>query len=157
VAAGKAGRRGDIGICSTFAARNNTIQMKYSQRIGIAAALILIAACFLPWAYYPDLQKSFTGFFSEGNFYGRPGKVFVFFASLAIILFLIPRVWAKRVNMFIGALTVAFAIKSYILYTACYRGICPDKLAGIWLVLVASVAMSLATVLPDMKLKEKAD
>jgi hypothetical protein len=37
--------------------------MKYSQWTGIVAALLLIAACFMPWAYFPDLGKNFTGFF----------------------------------------------------------------------------------------------
>jgi len=126
--------------------------MKYSQWIGIAAALLLIGACFLPWAYFPDLQKEFTGFFSEGNAYGRPGKVFVFFAVVAIGLFLTPKVWAKRTNIFISALTIAFGLKSYILYTACYRGICPDKRPGIFL--IVPVILLIAAVSPSLPVKE---
>jgi hypothetical protein len=129
--------------------------MKYSQWIGVAAGLLLIAACFLPWAYYPDLQKNFTGFFSEKNMYGRPGKVLVFLSVLSIILFLVPRVWAKRSNMLLGAIIVSFSIKSYILFTACYKGICPDKKEGIILILVAPAIMTLAAILPDLKLREK--
>jgi len=53
--------------------------MKYSQWIGVIAALLLIGACFMPWAYFPDLDKEFTGFFSQGNIYGKPGKVIIFF------------------------------------------------------------------------------
>ena len=129
--------------------------MKNSQWIGIAAALLLIGACFLPWAYFPDLQKEFTGFFSERNAYGKPGKVFVFLCTLAIILFLIPRIWAKRINIFVSALTVAFSFKCYILFTACYKGICPDKKIGLFLVLIASALMTLSAILPDTKLKEQ--
>ncbi|MES1159401.1 MAG: hypothetical protein ABUM51_01470 [Bacteroidota bacterium] len=129
--------------------------MKNSQWIGIAAALLLIGACFLPWAYFPDLQKDFTGFFSEKNTYGRPGKVFVFLSALAIIFFLIPKIWAKRANIFVGALTIAFGIKCFLLFTACYKGICPDKKIGIFLVLIASATMTLAAVLPDIKLKDR--
>ncbi|HTI10999.1 MAG TPA: hypothetical protein VL832_20655 [Puia sp.] len=129
--------------------------VKNSQWIGIAAALLLIGACFLPWAYFPDLQKDFTGFFSEKNTYGRPGKVFVFLSVLAILFFLIPKVWAKRANIFVGALTIAFGIKCFLLFTACYKGICPDKKLGIFLVLIASAIMTLAAILPDIKLKER--
>lgn len=129
--------------------------MKYSQWIGIAAALLLIAACFLPWAYFPDLRENFTGFFSEKNAYGRPGKIFVFFSIVSIIMFLVPRVWAKRANLFVGALTLAFGLKSYILFTACYRGICPEKRVGIFLVLISSLILIIAAVVPDLELKEK--
>jgi len=128
--------------------------MKYSQWIGIAAALLLIGACFLPWAYFPDLQKEFTGFFSEGNAYGRPGKVFVFFAVVAIGFFLTPKIWAKRANIFVSAMTIAFGLKSYILYTACYRGICPDKRLGIFLVLLVPVILLIAAVSPSLPVKE---
>jgi len=128
--------------------------MKYSQWIGIAASLLLIAACFLPWAYYPDIQKEFTGFFSEGNAYGRSGKVFVFFAVLEIVFFLVPKIWAKRANILVSAMTIAFGVKSYILFTACYRGTCPDKRLGIFLVLIAPVIMLVAALLPSLPVKE---
>ena len=132
-----------------------TWRMKYSQWIGIGAALLLIVACYLPWAYFPDLQKEFTGFFSENNAYGRPGKIFIFLCGITIILFLIPRVWAKRVNIFAGALVLAFAIKCFILYSACYRGICPEKRIGLFLILVASVLMIGAAVSPNTRLKDE--
>lgn len=129
--------------------------MKYSQWIGIAAALLLVAACFMPWAYFPDLGKEFTGFFSEQNRYGRPGKLLTFFGAIMIVLFIIPKVWAKRTNIIIAAITVAFVIRSYILYTACYGGICPGKRAGIFLVLLASVVTMVATLFPDLPVKQE--
>lgn len=129
--------------------------MKYSNWIGVAVALVFIAACFFPWAYYPDLDKTFSGFFSEANRYGRPGKVLVFFAVIAIVLFVTPRIWAKRFNMLILALTVAFAMRSYFVFTSCYHGICPEKRTGIFIILIAPIVMLLAAVLPDLKLKEE--
>ncbi len=128
--------------------------MKYSQFIGVAAALLLIGACFLPWAYFPSLQKDFTGFFSQDNAYGRPGKFFVIFCSMAIVLYLIPRIWAKRTNMFVAAIVLAFAIKCFILYTSCYTGICPEKRIGIFLVLLASMIMVAAALTPKIAVKE---
>jgi hypothetical protein len=127
--------------------------MKYSQWIGMAAALLLIAACFMPWAWFPDLGKNFTGFFSEKNIYGRPGKVLIFFSVAEILLFAIPRVWAKRANILVSALTIAFAIKSYILYTSCYGGLCPDKRVGIFLVLGSAVVALVAALLPDLPIR----
>jgi hypothetical protein len=128
--------------------------MKYSQWIGIAAALLLIAACFMPWAYFPDLGKNFTGFFSEKNIYGRPGKVLIFFSVIEILLFAIPTVWAKRANILVSALTIAFAVKSYILFTSCYGGLCPDKKAGIFLMLGATLITLIAALVPDLPVKE---
>jgi hypothetical protein len=127
--------------------------MKYSQWIGIAAALLLVAACFMPWAYFPDLGKNFTGFFSEKNIYGRPGKVLVFFSVVEILLFAIPRVWAKRANILVTAVAIAFALKSYILYTSCYGGLCPEKRSGIFLVLGSAVITLVAALLPDIAVR----
>lgn len=131
--------------------------MKYSQWIGVVAALVLIGACWLPWAYYPDLNKSFTGFFSQLNRYGKPGKVLVFFSILSILLFLIPKVWAKRANLLVAGITIAWAIKCYISYSGCYEGICPQKLAGLWIMLGASVVVLIMTFLPDLSVKEDQD
>ena len=128
--------------------------MKYSQWTGIVAALLIIAACFMPWAYFPDLGKDFTGFFSEKNIYGRPGKVLIFFSVIEIVLFAIPKVWAKRANILVSALTIAFAVKSYILYTSCYGGLCPDKRVGIFLMLGATLITLIAALVPDLPVKE---
>jgi hypothetical protein len=129
--------------------------LKYSRQIGICGALMLILACFLPWAYYPDIDKIFTGFFSEKNIYGKPGKFLVFFSILGIILYLVPRVWAKRTNLFIAAILLAFAIKSFILFSACYRGVCPERRLGIYLIIAGPIIMVMAAMFPDMKLREK--
>ena len=127
--------------------------MKYSQWIGVGAALLLMAACFMPWAYYPDLDKVFTGFFSELNRYGKPGKVLIFFCVIEIILFLLPKIWAKRANILVAGMAIAFSVKSFILYSACYKGICPERRVGLWLVLIASVITVIAALTPDLPVK----
>ena len=129
--------------------------MKYSQWIGIAASILLVIAGFLPWTYHPDLNKNFTGFFTENNVYGKPGNVFVVMLIIASVFFAIQRVWAKRWNMFICALVLAYAIKSFIMYSGCYRGICPDKLAGLWIMLASAALMMAMALFPDIKLKEE--
>jgi hypothetical protein len=127
--------------------------MKYSQWIGIAAVILLVISCFLPWTWYPDLNKAFTGFYSENNNYGRPGRVFVVLGAVALLFFLVPRVWAKRWNLFICAITFAFAIKSFLLFSGCYRGICPDRKFGIWLMAIAAAVMLVMAIVPDLKMK----
>ena len=128
--------------------------MKYSQWIGVVAVLVVIAACFMPWAWFPDLQKDFTGFFSEQNRYGRPGTVLIFLSVFEIVWFLIPRIWAKRANIFFAGVALAWAIKSFWLYTACYRGICPSTRVGLFLVLGGTIIAMLATLTPSIPLKE---
>jgi hypothetical protein len=129
--------------------------MKYSQWIGIAAAIILVIAGFLPWTYHPDLNKNFTGFFTQDNVYGKPGNVFAVVSIIAIVFFYIQRIWAKRWNMFICAFILAYAIKSFIMYSGCYRGICPDKLAGLWIMLLSAIIMMAMALFPDMKISNE--
>ena len=129
--------------------------MKYSKWIGIAASIILVASCFLPWTFHPDLNKNFTGFFSENNVYGKPGKVFIALAIVAVTFYLIPRVWAKRWNLLVAGITVAFAFKCFLSYAGCYRGICPDKKAGLWIMMGSSIVMLIMAVFPDMKVNTR--
>jgi hypothetical protein len=125
--------------------------MKYSQWIGILAAIAVSIACFYPWAFYPDLNTYFTGFYSHENIYGKPGKVLIFFAVLATLFFALPKLWAKRANWLVCAIAAAFALKTYILYTSCYRGICPDKQIAMYIVLIAPFIMLTAAFLPKTK------
>jgi hypothetical protein len=128
--------------------------MKNSQWIGIAAAVLVVAASFMPWAYFPSLNEAFTGFFSQHNSYGRPGKVLVFLSAIEVVLFLIPKIWAKRANLFVAAIGVAWGFKCFYLYTACYRGDCPEKKIGLFLMFGGTIIALVATLLPDIKIKE---
>ncbi|HTQ29521.1 MAG TPA: hypothetical protein VMI35_15405 [Puia sp.] len=129
--------------------------MKYANYFGIAAALLLIAACFLPWAYYPDLDKTFSGFYSQDNMYGRPGKFFVALAFICVLLFIVPRIWAKRFNLLATVVVIAYAVKTFVLFSSCYRGICPEKKTGLFLMMAASVIMLICALLPDLRVDRR--
>lgn len=118
---------------------------------GLLACVIVIASCFMPWTFYPDLNTSFTGFYSKENMYGKPGKVFIFLALISVVLILIDRLWAKRVLLFIGAINIAYLIKTYVLFTSCYSGLCPIKQYGLYLLMGGTVLLMVAAILPDMK------
>jgi len=122
--------------------------------VGIIAALILIASCFIPWTYYPDIDKTFTGFFSQANAYGKPGKAIIFFSVLSVVLFIIPKIWAKRFNVLVTAITIAYCVRSYVLFTTCSGGVCPEKKVGIFLIVISSALMLVSALLPDLKLNE---
>lgn len=129
--------------------------MKFSQWIGIGAAALLVVSCFLDWAWYPDLKMHFTGFFTYQNWYGRPGKFFSIMAGIASFFFLIPRLWAKRWNLLITAITLAYAIFSFINFSRCYGpAICPERRVGLWLMLLAASGMMLMALLPDVDLNK---
>ncbi|MGZ5135334.1 MAG: hypothetical protein ACXWCG_09295 [Flavitalea sp.] len=129
--------------------------MKYSQWTGIFAIIILVVSCFLPWTYHPDLDKTFTGFFSENNVYGKPGKALIFFSLLALLCFSLHRVWAKRFNFFICAVLVAYAGRNFIIFSACYGGVCPEKKIGLWLMIISATLSLIMAVIPDIKLNNK--
>jgi hypothetical protein len=112
-----------------------------------------MVCCFIPWAYYPDLHQNFTGFYSEQNQYGKPGKTFIFLSCVSIIFFLFPRIWAKRANQIVSVLIFAYALKNYFIYAACYLGICPSIRIGLIGMLAFSLMILVCSLLSKLTLK----
>lgn len=129
--------------------------IKYSKYLGLIACLSLVVSTFLSWTYHADVGKFFTGFYSEKNLYGKPGKFFIIYAVLAAIFILLPKIWAKRTNLFLSALFMGYAIKTYILYTSCYNAYCPEKQAGIFIMLLSCGLILFASLFPQMKLEHQ--
>jgi hypothetical protein len=125
--------------------------LKYAAFTGITAALVLIVCCFMPWAFYPDLQENFTGFYSSQNHYGKPGKAFIFLSVLSIIFFLVPKVWAKWSNQVTGVIILAYALKTYILFSSCYHTICPQVKFALPAVLGSSLIILVCALLSRVK------
>lgn len=126
--------------------------MKYSQYIGIAAVAGMILICFMPWSFVADRNITITGMNEAVENYGRPGLVNIYLSSVCLLLFLIPRIWAKRLNVFIAGMLMAWSIRNYILITSCYLGDCPEKKAGIFLLLLTSALILLMSLLPKIAL-----
>lgn len=132
--------------------------MKNYKVIGWLACLLLFVSCFLPLTYYADLNKSFTGFFSERNIYGKPGILFSFIAIVSALLIYLDKIWAKRTHIFLCALNLGYLIKTYILFTSCYNAYCPEKKIGIYLLIISCIVLFIVSLFPNMKLVEnKAD
>ncbi len=129
--------------------------MKYSQQIGVAAVLLLIGVCYMPWSYVASQQLTITGMDTGKAEFGRPGILNMFFGSISLILFLLPKIWAKRTNVFIGALNLSWSIRNYLLVTTCYFGDCPEKKPGIYLLLFLSVTIFIMTLVPKIDLNKK--
>lgn len=133
----------------------NTMKFTNSQKLGFVSCLLLIASCFLNWAWYPDLQKHFTAFFTEENHYGKPGNVFVFFAVFGLIFYVVNKPWSQRLNLIFGALCVAFALRTYLLFTSGYDGFVPEPKPGIFLMLIASFGHVIAAVMGQTIVKRE--
>jgi hypothetical protein len=126
--------------------------MKYSKWIGLSGSILLITACTMPWVYILSKSITVTGLHAAGTNYGKPGLMNIVMCGLAIVFFLLPKVWAKRGNLFVCAFNAAWAVRNYILVSACYMGECPVKQTGLFLLLIAAVIMLLAALFPNMEL-----
>ena len=131
------------------------------HRIGLLACILLVVSCFLPWMYYADphiateAQRTFTGFSTYQNQYGKPGKLLLLIAIIIFVFMLLPKIWAKRANLFIAALGVGYAVKTYVLFTSCYNAYCPEKKAGIFIMLLSMIILLIAALFPDLALKQE--
>jgi hypothetical protein len=121
---------------------------RYSPWLALAALATLAMSCWLPWTWHADLGMHFTGFRTERNIYGKPGKLLLILGTLTAAAAWIPRIWAKRAALLLSALNLAYAVKSYLVFSACYLGYCPEKKAGLFLMVAAVAALLLASLFP---------
>ena len=123
---------------------------------GIAACISIIAACFLPWVHYNNIHETFTGFhvikFATGNYYGKAGIPITVFASVILLLMLIPKTFAKRANLFVSALLFAYCIRTYIIFTSALFEGEVEKFAGIYLIVGLSIVILVASLFPKQKI-----
>jgi hypothetical protein len=129
--------------------------MKYSQLIGLLSALAITGICFMPWIYIGSIHTVVTGLQAEGTSYGKPGLLNIFLSALCIIFFIIPKLWAKRANVFIATINFAWAVRNYILLTTCLAGECPQKKAGLYLLVLASLTVLVMGFLPKISVESE--
>jgi hypothetical protein len=127
----------------------------------MACCILLIVACFMPWAYYNDptitteAQRTFSGFYSYQNYYGKPGKFLVFFGSLSLLLKIIPKIWAKRIDLFLCAIAMAYGLKCFFEYRGVYGGVVPVVYPWLYIMNLSLLVMMAAAIFPDLKIIEK--
>ncbi len=114
--------------------------------------MAIVAVCFMPWVYISSIQTTVTGIRADKTNFGHPGLINIILSTVATVLFIIPRVWAKRMNLFISTFNLAWAVRNFLLITQCELGDCPEKRPGIYLLFVLSVVLLLMTFIPpDLK------
>jgi len=122
--------------------------------IGLLSALALIIACFFPWVFIESKNILVTGIESTGTTFGKPGYFHFALAAFYLAFTFIPRIWAKRINLLVAALNIAWAARNYFLISACAGGECPEKKAALYIVLISSVVMLIAALLPKVQLQK---
>lgn len=131
--------------------------MKYSQYIGIVASLALVIVCTLPWVYIPSLQLYLSGLNGRSSAdlsFGNQIQSHGFFATVMIICFYVSRIWSKRLNVFLGAINLAWAFKNFLIFSMCRGGECPEKQIGLYLLVLFAIIMFIMCLLPKLDVKK---
>ena len=128
--------------------------MNRNLLITIIFYVALIWICNQPWVHIDSINKSLTGFDTEGTRHGKPAYLHIIFSSLLLIFTIIPKLWAKRINVLFGALNFAWAIKNFMALTKCEAGECPQKLWGIFALMIVSLVLLLTTFFPKIDISK---
>ena len=126
--------------------------MKWIKWISILAAIVLIVSCFFPWIIIKSKNISVTGMDVAGLAYGHYGYFLIPLAIIFILLQLINKIWAKRLNVAISAVIVTIAFACLWIFR-CEYGECPEKQTALYIMFVCSIVVLLGSLLPDIKLK----
>jgi hypothetical protein len=132
-----------------------TFLMRYMKWIGLLAVILLVGSCFMPWVLIPSKNIIVSGVDSTGTNFGKPGYAHFVLSFFFVIFHLVPKLWAKRINLLVVALNIAWAVRNYFIISMCREGECPQKQIGLWLVMLASALMLIAALFPDVQLKEE--
>jgi hypothetical protein len=124
---------------------------------GLIACVAIIGACFMPWTYYNSIQQTFTGFnvvpFPTGTTYGKAGFTISGLAAVILLLIFVRKEWARKVNLFLAGVLVAYTIRTYIVFTSSLFKGEVEKFAGIYLVVILSVLILLSTLFPKQNMR----
>jgi hypothetical protein len=126
--------------------------MKYSHYIGVLLVVGFCIVAYMPWIYIPSLQVYVRGMDSGGTIFGKPALMNLFCCALSLLFFLVPKVWAKRANIFSTSVNLAWAFKNFILLNICRGGECPERHAGLYLMMILAIGIFVMGLLPDIKI-----
>lgn len=129
--------------------------MKYSQAIGILLSLLLIYSTTQPLVIIDSKHWVITGWETGASSFGQPGKFLVYFAILNILCFALPYIFAKRTNIIIAALILAWSIRNYLILSTCYMGECPQKQWALYACIALSAGILIMTFLPKINIDKK--
>lgn len=131
--------------------------MRSMKWVGIGTAVVLSIACCMVWVTIPSRGITVSGISAEGTSFGKPGLLHFILSFVFILFSIIPRIWAKRSNLLVTALNMAWVIRNYFVITACRGGDCPEKHTAVYLLLIASVVMLISSLFPDVKIEKEGE
>ena len=126
--------------------------MKYSQLLGVFGVIALAAVCYMPWSIIPEKILTVTGMSTAGTDFGKPGLMHLVLGALLIVFFLVPKLWAKRINVFVAAINLAWGIRNYVLLSTCYMGECPLKKPGLFIMLALCTFIQVMSLFPKIEI-----
>ncbi len=125
---------------------------QYLHYVGLISGIVLIIGCFLPWVHINSINETFTGFrvqrFPNGTFYGKAGNIILPLTVLITVFILVPKVWAKRANLFLASFLVAYSIRTYVIFTSSLFEGEVTKKVGIYCVAILPFLLLLASIFP---------
>lgn len=114
----------------------------------------MLAVASMPWIYIPSVQATVTGFGSDTQtLFGKPALMNAYLMVPITLFFVLPFLWAKRINPFLGAINFAWALRNMFLLSTCRNGECPDRTWWLYVYVIAAFVLLVMTVLPDIKIK----
>lgn len=122
--------------------------MNRSQLFAIVAAIMIFVGCFLPWMRIDDPALTISGIDTTGTNYGKPAYPHFVLIVLFLAGSFINKLWAKRLTILIAALNLAWAFRNFGIIPRCEAGICPERLLGVYLILIGSILVLLTALFP---------
>ncbi|MGZ3846155.1 MAG: hypothetical protein ACXVBJ_06290 [Flavisolibacter sp.] len=119
--------------------------MQSIRWLSVLTAAVIITACFFKWVSLESKGFYIGGFFSSDYRFGEPGILQVVFCSIYILLLILNKIWSMRTAFFVAGFNVAWALRNYIVVSACSGGVCPEKHTGLYTILIGSILLLILT------------
>ena len=121
--------------------------MRWMKWFSLLAAIILIFSCYQPWVIIGSRQLVINGVDATGTTFGKPGYFNLLLTILYLVFTLIPRLWAKRINIFVATINLAWVLRNYLLLSRCEAGECPQRQTFFYIFIIAGVCMFIGALL----------
>ncbi len=83
--------------------------------------------------------------------FGKPALMHFYLLPAMFVLFLVPKIWAKRINPFVGAINFAWAFRNLLLLSTCRNGECPEKTSMLYVYFFSALIVLIMSMLPRIK------